>query len=147
MKLHDTSLKEGAQTPFPCPLCGTPLIVKKNNSTGEAFLGCGAYRETSCKGGYPLKREHITQILAFNNMEGRTPTAAVKTPESSLPYDPPPPAAEFGGNVIADEDLPKLVHGEYGITTIPQEIVVTVRLDPDFLDLLEKLVYNGINNG
>ena len=141
MQLHETSLKEGNQTPFSCPKCGAPLVVKRNNTTGEAFLGCGLYRETQCKGGYPLKREHITAILKHNNMDHRVPTnetpapTAIKTPESSLPYDPPPPVSEFG--------QPKVVHGDTFLSPIPQEITVTIKFDQVQLNslfaLFEKL--------
>jgi len=145
MQLHETSLKEGNLTPFPCPICGEDLVVKKNNSTGEAFLGCSTYRETKCKGGYPMKREHITQILEHNNLPARVevPVGSVKTPESSLPMDPPPPVSEFGGNSTVE-----LIQGEAILGhSYPAEIKVTIQFDPVFqaslFAYLEKILNNG----
>jgi len=149
MKLHDTSLKEGSQTPFPCPKCGAPLVVKKNNSTDEAFLGCGLYRETQCKGGYPLKREHITQILVHNNEESKVATPAVKSPEASLPSDSPPPVSEFGGTGV------KATMEEFelggALTTFPQEITIKLEFDAVFqaslFAFLEKILAHSKNGG
>jgi len=148
MQLHETSLKEGNLTPFSCPVCGEDLVVKKNNSTGEAFLGCSTYRETKCKGGYPLKREHITQILEHNNLQARVeiPAGSVKTPESSLPVDPPPPVSEFGGNSIVE-----LIPGEATLGySYPEVIKVIIEFDPVFqaslFSFLEKILHNESNN-
>jgi hypothetical protein len=33
-----------------CPACGNPMVMRKNKSTGDEFLGCSVFRLTGCKG-------------------------------------------------------------------------------------------------
>jgi hypothetical protein len=36
-----------------CPACGHPMVVRRNGTTGQKFLGCSLFRLTGCKGRTP----------------------------------------------------------------------------------------------
>ena len=39
-----------------CPVCGHPMVIRKNNANGGEFWGCTMFRFTGCKGTKPNER-------------------------------------------------------------------------------------------
>ena len=46
-----------------CPACGHPMVVRRNGTTGQEFLGCSLFRITGCKGRTPSDSATVDRPL------------------------------------------------------------------------------------